>query len=155
MSELSDPPRLAADPNAGVLGDWFREGQEDLPSAQQLARVAERLEPAFANPTPNTKPNPLSGKPLTRWLLGALGLAGVGLLALTLRGGEGEAPPVDPKPPAPKIASIPSLNAPAAPSSISQPLAPATTASEAPPTVAATAPSPSSAARNGRPRDRG
>jgi hypothetical protein len=153
MSELFDPPRLAKDPNAGALGDWFREGQEDLPSAEQLARVAKRLEPALGNPPPS--PKPLSGKPLTPWLLGALGAAGIGLLALALRGGKAESPPAEPKPTIPSAASTPSVSAPASGSALQGPLSPTAAAAEIPPTATASAPSPSNATRNTKPHGDG
>ena len=103
MSEFSDPPRLATDPNAGTLGDWFRDAQDDLPSPQRLARVAEQLAPAFATPSPTS----LSVKPLTRLLLGAFGVTGVGLMALALRGGKTESRPSGPLAPAVTASAAP------------------------------------------------
>jgi hypothetical protein len=66
----------------------FRDGQAELPSEAQLATLAGRLQPAFAAPVGSTA----KVSPLTKGLLGALGVVGVGLLAFALRGGR-EAPP--------------------------------------------------------------
>jgi hypothetical protein len=60
----------------------MRDGQAELPSAPELARLAQRLEPTFAAPV--AKGGPLAA-PLSKLLLGGLGVAGAALLALTLR----------------------------------------------------------------------
>jgi hypothetical protein len=131
MSEPSDPLRLADDANAGRLRDWLREGQGELPSEQQLARLSGRLEHTFAAPVAH-------GAPLSKLLLGGLGVAGVALLALTLRAPR-EAPREVSK-------ASEAVSAPAAPAT-SQ--APAVLPSSAP-SAAPDAPSAASAAHVGK-----
>lgn len=146
MSELSDPPRLMTDPSAGALGDWFRDAQSDLPSAQQMARLAERLEPAFAAPSAK---QPALG-PLSKWLIGALGVAGLGLLAVALRGGKAESPSSSQQRTLPAAtAPASSAAAPALSLTTSAPLPSPPSEADIPPTAIATAPS--SPARNVRP----
>lgn len=125
MNEPSDPLRLAEDPSAGRLGHWMREGAGELPSEQQLARLAGRLEPTFAAPV-------VPGAPLSKLLLGGLGglgVAGVALLALTLRAPRetprevGQASAVVSAPAAPVASQVPALLPASAPSSVAAPSA--------------------------------
>lgn len=151
MSESSDPPRLAQDPNAGPLGKWLRDGQGELPSQQQMARLSARLEPAFA--APEVSAGPADRAPLSKLLLGALGVVGVGALVFALRSGH-DAQRAAPQPPPHSTPSAVIPKTSAAPSPAAVELAPAPAAalnSAVPPkAAAATSASPSNAARNTR-----